>query len=346
MRAGVNKVLACGVLAAIAGGRAAASELNAQAGSSRWVPSFAITSGAAVQRQSGLQSSLAFDGETNTQGPLRPPVHGRDAAISPYVGGALEVMTPALPLPWRPRLFATGEILPTFAPERQVQDAEPSRIRGPELNTVLAVEETSMRFTTDRCTLPQCPRGVPFSQGEAKGDGMRLRYQVEPLAYGAKAGVAFAFEFRGRQFRLKPSLGWIHYDVNAKGLLVTATCNPTTRCTNTYNANGTLRQAGSLRETILTASDSGTFDGVGPGLDLEMDTLRVGPLGTALFVGVHGYYIPGDRDIDFSVSRTYDDVLSPSAAVDVNSASWQLRVAPWMYRAGVGIRFHWLGGSD
>ena len=34
-----------------------------------------------------------------------------------------------------------------------------------------------------------------------------------------------------------------------------------------------------LRETILTASDSQRFNGIGPGLDVEMDTGRFGPLG-------------------------------------------------------------------
>jgi hypothetical protein len=146
--------------------------------------------------------------------------------------------------------------------------------------------------------------------------------------------------------RLKPSIGWIHYEVDAKGFLVDPDCNPAAACTNTYFTNGVLRQVGFLRESILSAKKSQEFDGFGPGLDLEMDVGRFGPIGTALFVGLHGYYLPGDRDIEFQTSQTYDDQLSPSAAVDVNSASWKLRVAPWIYRAGIGIRFHWLGSFD
>ena len=339
MRAGVNLVVAYSVLAVLTSGASSADDLFGAG----WVPSLAITSGASIQRQSGFQYSTAFDGETNTTTPLRPSKSDRDEAASAYVGGALELLTPALPLPASPRFFAAGELLPTFAPERQVQDGEPSRIRGPEPEAVIAVEETPTHHLNRAGTRG---RGVPFGETEANGDGMRLRFQVEQLVYGAKAGVAFAFELRGRQLRLKPSVGWIHYEVEAKGQLVHPQCSPTTRCTNTYRTDGTLVQSGFLREVMLSADESKGFDGFGPGLDLEMDTGRFGPIGTSLFAGLHAYYIPGDREIEFDASRAYDDQLSPSAAVDVTSGFWRLRVAPWFWRAGVGIRFHWLGSSD
>ncbi len=52
--------------------------------------------------------------------PLRGSVDGDDLAVSPFVGGVLELMTPALPIPTRPRLFVSGEVLPTFAFKRNV----------------------------------------------------------------------------------------------------------------------------------------------------------------------------------------------------------------------------------
>src|SRR5262245_42533086 len=339
MRAGVNLVVACSVLAALTSDASSADDLFGAG----WVPSLAITSGATIQTESGLQSSTAFDGETNTISPLRPTLGDSDEQASVYVGGALELLTPALPVLGSPRFFAAGEFLPTWGPERQVQDAEPSRIRGPEQDAVIAAEETPTHHLDRPGTRG---RGVPFGEAEARGDGMRLRYQVEQWVYGAKAGLSFAFELGGRQVRLKPSVGWIHYEVEAKGLIVHPQCSPTTRCTNTYRQDGTLLQAGFLREVILSAQDTGAFDGVGPGLDVEMDTGRFGPIGASIFAGLHAYYIPGDRDIHFNASQAYDDQLSPSAAVDVDSAFWQLRVDPWFWRAGIGIRFHWLGRSD
>jgi hypothetical protein len=99
---------------------------------------------------------------------------------------------------------------------------------------------------------------------------------------------------------------------------------------------------GFLRESILWGTESGEFDGVGPGVELEMDTGRFGPLGVSLFLGVHAYYIPGDRDIFFGEQRSFDDPLGQTT----HQAASRVSVAPWMYRAGLGIRFAWLGGGD
>src|SRR4029453_17579918 len=96
MRAGVNLVVAYSVLAALTSDASSADDLFGAG----WVPSLAITSGASIQRQSGFQYSTTTDGETNITSPLRTPAKGdRDEAASAFVGGALELLTPALPLP-------------------------------------------------------------------------------------------------------------------------------------------------------------------------------------------------------------------------------------------------------
>jgi hypothetical protein len=342
MHAGVNHALAYAALAVIASSRASASDIDSEWGRNAWLPSFAITSGVLVQRQSALQQSFGVDGETGARSFLRPPKYDNDVAATAFVGGALELMTPELPVPTGPRLFVTGEILPSFGPERQVQDDEPSRIRGPELNTVPAVEEDNTHFTN----VPGRPRRQPFSEDEVKGDGMRTRWEVKQMVYSAKAGVAFGFDLLGRELRIKPSVGWINFAVEAKGLLVHADCDPVTQCTNTYTSAGVLFSPGFVRESILSAQDGDVFNGFGPGVDLEMDTGRLGPLSTALFMGLAGYYIPGDRDIDFNAVKTFDDQLSPSPEVDVNSAIFHVRIDPWLWRAGIGMRFHWIGFVD
>jgi len=226
-----------------------------------------------------------------------------------------------------------------FAPERHLTDeGQASRISGPEVNSVLAKQEDSTHFTIPKTQ----PRGTPFAETDAKGQGMRSNTQVDQLSWGAKVGASYSFEYRGRQMRVKPSLAWYHFKVAAKGYMVHPDCNPEGQCTNIYQPNGTLTSEGFLRESIIKASDSGVFDGVGASVDLEMDAARFGPVGTSLFIGLGGYYIPGDRDIRFRASRSFDDELGS----DSHTAEWQTRVAPWIYRGSIGVRFQWLGESD
>jgi len=99
---------------------------------------------------------------------------------------------------------------------------------------------------------------------------------------------------------------------------------------------------GFLRETILTASGSQRFNGIGPGLDVEMDAARFGPVGSSLFLGARAYYIPGDRTISFGTVESYDDQLG----TDLAAAQFEVEVDPWLFRAHVGIRFLWLGSRD
>jgi hypothetical protein len=365
MRVRVNDVLAAfvlAVLAVLAGGASIARAGEGQdALSGGWVPSLAVTGGVTIQRQAGQQHSFLFDGESANPTapiPLRAPKSGEDHAVSPFIGGAIELMTPAMMR--RFRLFGAVEVLPTFAPERTLtHEGLPSRIRGPQIGSVLAQClspgedcEDNKHFTTGAPGTQSGPRGDrdAFGKGEANGQGMQMSVQLDQLAYGAKAGFSVAFQYRGHELRIKPSVGWIHYKIGAKGYMVDPTCKAlappppgNSICTNTYDFfTGAIRQTGQLRESILSAHDSGVFDGVGPGVDLEMQAGRFGPIGTALFLGGQAYYLPGDRDIDFQATRGFSDFFGN----DTNTAQWNVRVAPWIYRIGLGVRFQWLGSSD
>jgi hypothetical protein len=350
MRARVNHVVvACALTVAIAP-RAFAAE-GAVLGDAQWVPSLGITSGVFMGEQSGAQFSTRLDEETATLQELRTPEQGDDRVVSPWVGGSLEIMTPAF-FP-RVRFFATAELLPTFGPERLVaQEGQAERIRGPDVGAVLAREEDEFHFTEQAPGQSVGPRplALAFGEVEANGQGMRTMAQLDQLAWGAKIGASFSFEVRGRELRIKPSIGYLHYKVGAKGYLVDPTCGEgprqTTVCTDTYNPVTLAKtfDAPEFRETILSGSDSGKFDAVGPGIDLEMQTGRLGPFGTALFLGIHGYYQPGDRDIHFTDRQAYVD--EDTFGNDVDTATWRVRVDPWIYRGHVGFRLQWLGSGD
>lgn len=82
--------------------------------------------------------------------------------------------------------------------------------------------------------------------------------------------------------------------------------------------------------------------GIGPSLDIEMDTGRLGPLSTSLFLGARFYRIVGGRKVKFdSEVETFDDVLGQDSAV----GHFNFEVDEWMYRIGVGLRFQWLGSK-
>jgi hypothetical protein len=319
-------------------------------GESRWGYSLAVTSGVLLQGQDGSVDACLFANPANATGacpapaplstPLRPASDDNDLAIAAFVGANLEVMSPALPVPTRPRLFLSGEILPTFAAKRDVAgEGDPGCVRGPEPGDPCASSED-----------PLNPRDTPFGQDSANGQGSVVSTDYHTLTFGANLGVAFPAQVGKRRLRIKPSFGWLSYEAKVSGQVVDATCvgldttknppEPTDWCTNVLN-----RGTGSLRETNLTGSDTRRFHAIGPGLDVEMDTGRFGPLGTSIFIGGHAYRTLGDRTVTVTQTQVYGNDGLPLANQAV-SARWEVDFNAWMFRAGVGLRLQWLGSKQ
>jgi hypothetical protein len=115
---------------------------SSQQGEDRWVPSFAISGGAAFQNQDGSGASSLFEDLNPVPVTLQASVGGDDLLVAPFVGAALELMAPALPVPTRPRLFVSGEILPSFNSERTLAvQGDPGCVRGPEPTAPCAKDE-------------------------------------------------------------------------------------------------------------------------------------------------------------------------------------------------------------
>jgi hypothetical protein len=308
--------------AAAAAEDAARSQRSAQEGADQWVPSLSVISGLTIQDWEGALASSCMPCSPPVPGggPLREPASGSDLDVTPYVGGSLELMTPELPIPASPRLFVGGEISATFGSERALaSEGNPGTLASP---------------------LPEGAVSTPFGEDVVLGQGSETVAQLDSPIYGAYAGIAFPFELYGRQLRVKPSFAWIRYRVDVEGLVVDAECQPQplfggTQC-NTELPNGF------LREIRLQGSGSATFDGIGPGLDIELDTGRAGPVGTSLFLGARAYHILGDRKIEFGDSQSFDDQLG----TDETRARWSFEADAWMYRVGIGMRFQWLGFAD
>jgi hypothetical protein len=345
MRSEVSVLLTVGALFLLqmplpAGSRGAEVRQIAGQEEDRWIPSISISGGALIQRQDGFADSVLVE-DGNPPVPLQGVVTGDDLVVSPFVGAGLELMAPALPIPTRPRFFLGAEILPTFGSDRNVAVQEdPGCIRGPELDAVCATD-------------PPAPQQIPYSEDSAQGEGTSLTTIFDTLTFGANLGVAFPAKLGRRQLRIKPSFGWIHYKVSAEGLVSNAKCGldtstpnipGDTACTDRIRSDGSLVAPGFLRAFTLEGDDSMTFNAIGGGLDLEMDTVRYGPVGASLFLGGGFYRTLGDRTISFT-----DSQLEPPEGpfgTDLATAEWEVEVDPWIYRAHVGIRFQWLGFTE
>jgi hypothetical protein len=308
-----------------------------QAGEDRWVPSFSIGSGLVFENQDGFNNSFEVDNVTSVVGPLQGVVTGSDLLVEPFVGPGLELMTPALPIPTRPRFFLGGEFLPIFSNDHEVAlKGDPGCVRGPRVDANGEPEPCVSELTA--------PRTFTFTEDAAQGQGVSTTTTFDLLQWGANFGVAFPARIYRRQLRIKPSFAWVNYKVESTGLVVDATCMPTNRCTPTQNPPNTGPIVpGFVRETILSASATGTFNAIGPGLDIELDVARFNNwLGVSLFMGARAYHTLGNRTIEYSASNTYNDTLGNDTAF----ANWKVDIAPWMYRGHVGIRFQWLGLPD
>lgn len=307
----------------------------------RWIPSLSISGGALIMPQDGfVNSTISRDG--GAPEPLNGAVTGDDLVVSPFVGAGLELMTPALPIPTRPRFFLTGEILPTFASEREVAtEGDPDCIHGP------AVGAPCVKDLPRRPDGTIVPQNGTFPQDSAQGDGSNTVTLTDTLTFGASMGVAFPARVGRRQLRIKSSFGWFHYKIDGSGVVAAAECpldpstplqpNDTTCVNRVGGPTGEI--PGFLREIQMAGENSQRFNAIGAGLDIEMDTVRYGPVGASLFLGGGFYRTLGDRTISFSDSATFSDQLGN----DMTAAEWEIEVDPWWYRAHVGIRFQWLG---
>ena len=301
----------------------AAEGASEQEGAHRWVPSLSLTSGVGFQPWHGTAESLICEGcivpGPGTQA-LRPSTTGNAVDASPFVGAELELMTPELALPTSPRLFLGGGFAGAFGSEnRLAQEGNPGELRSP---------------------LPeQAQNAADFSESAVLGQGSLTAATLGDFVYEAHAGVALPFEWFERPLRLKLSLSWLRFDVDARGQISDAECQ---RVGNTTQCN-VLRQPGFLRPIQMSDQASDTFDGLGPRLDLEMDTGRFGPIGSSLFLGGGAYAILGNRTIEMSAMESFPDTGRPGLGPATTSANWTFEVDPWIYRVAVGIRFHYLG---
>lgn len=274
----------------------------------RWGPAFTLGAGSAIGNQKASVESTSGLGLRDFSGTVvdevRPAVDDEQLDVSPEVVFGVELMSPAITqIPGNPRFFANAEFLPTFAVTRNI-----------------AKEDDPTGFDTMNPNIPE--QGIG-------GQGSRTTAEVQTLAWAAGIGVAMPFEWRGRQFRVKPQVGWYRYQVDVDGVVL--------RAAKPFNDG----QPGRFIE--LEGADSKWFNAIGPGMELEMVLGRRGPIEPSVFIGGQAYKVLGNRKIEFSDSVTISDSVAGLPPTDTYTADWSFEVDPWVYRGWIGVRLRWLG---
>jgi hypothetical protein len=316
----------------------AATAAESRDESRRWIPSVALYFDALGQKLEGAVTSgpvlgpplsdggclntatgvrnnqLCLSARTHREQILFPDDQGNDTSIAPLVGASLELMTPSPFDGWlRPRLFVHGDGAAAFSFERNAAGRE-----GPD------------EFALPSGIIPtpdDDPTHQPLEELSIVGQGSRSRIQVRPAVWSAGSGIAFTLDVLGRRVRIKPSLEYLHQEMDLIGVVH--------RAVKLKEPEVSIVDLQDFRLLSLTREEKRSYDGIGPGLELEIDTSRLGPFQSSVYLMGRGCHLFGDLDTTFSQTNEFGE-----------TATWTFKPDPWVWRSGVGFRLRWLPGLD
>jgi len=351
----------------------------------RWEPAVAFQGGVLSQTASATISTSEVYGacwlaggnyqacrwtppENRFLGRQEGPASASSRMMTPYFSLATELMSPSLLSGWgSPRAVAHADVGYSFAFDRGI-----TRIGSP-------LDEMELPFPPEAVT----PLHLYNSEQTIVGQGARATASVESLLVGAGLGLAFTFEIGDKIFRVKPTVEYLREEIEISGTFRQATrvtfFNPPTDVGGWHpspppcggecfgdpvvlEADATPTDAG-FREIKLDGSSSRVYHGVGPGLELEMDTGRVGPFVVSIYSGMRAYHFSGDLSIDFIAQNTPNtdftldglpqgpggnvegrsENLFRNCSVDnaneCESASFSFQKERWAYTGHLGLRF-------
>ena len=283
-----------------------------------WTPGVALSGGMLFNE---IDSSFAT-GEVLGPGvdigmptqPIQPSGSGQDLEPVPFVGASLELMSPPLveATKARPRFFVHADFSLNFAQEDDITRTENA---GPEL------------------TIPPSLVGTTqLSADVLLGQGTRASAKIEPLSYGAGFGAAFEVQLLDQIIRIKPSIEYFSFEVEASGIISRGVA------TVAIVPNGDdPDDISDFRHILLESRRSKRFHGLGPGLEIETDAARVGSLVTSVFLSARAYSMFGNLEIRENVFNTSD----PDPLAQQENARFETEIDRWLFRGGVGIRLRW-----
>jgi hypothetical protein len=280
-----------------------------------------LTDGGCLNTATGVRNGrLCLSARSTTEHPaaaeqiLFPDDQGHDTSISPLVGGSLELMTPSPLDGWlRPRLFVHGDGAAAFSFERNAAGVEgPDDFALP--SGIIPIQDND-------------PTHQPLEELSIVGQGSRSRIQVRRAVWSAGGGVALTLDVLGRRIRIKPSVEYLHQEMDLIGVVQ--------RAVKLVEPEVSIVDLRDFRLLSLTREEKRSYDGIGPGLELEIDTARLGPFQSSIYLMGRGYHLFGDLDTTFSQTNEFGE-----------TATWTFRPDSWVWRSGVGFRFRWLPELD
>lgn len=265
----------------------------------RWRPGASLMAGARViPVDEASISSLRgdFDGEGNR-------VYG-------LLGFALELRSPAVADSlYAPRIFARGGVAALFDQEdRVVNDGAPGPLVVPFIDN-------------DNDGVRDFDAGLATVSGQGSGSGAKT---VSP-SFSAGLGLDFEFEAGDRVVHIRPSVEWIWERERVKavvGLAESTGANPAACSPECRTAFG-------------SADQVEDFHLVGPGFEVEVESGRVGPFMSSVFVQTQAFYVT-DRKASVQGFATWDDGSGSEAFAG------RYERGRWDYRFGFGFRMDWL----
>lgn len=260
----------------------------------RWVTSAALSLGVTGQSAEASVATSTLIGSAPPE-PVRPPTQGSRTLIDPRFELGLELMTPRFADRFgRPRAFVQAAFGANFGFDYDVaSEGELGRMNAPT---------------------------VPIFEGNYSGQGSATTAQVAPIGFRAGLGAAFTFDVGHARMRIKPSLQYLHQEVDVAGFVNRAVALDPQPTTN-------------FRVIQLSASERRAYDALGPGIEYEVDAARMGPFTLTPFVNFQAFAI---LDNDAVVLTDSDP-----DAVGTETAQWTYRNEGWIYAGAAGLRLRW-----
>jgi hypothetical protein len=299
----------------------------------RWVPSFSFYFDITNQKATGSVSTGVL------MGPPLPPYGtgcggfplcdsnrtedflvdhadaGADTSVAPGVGASLELMTPRLFDGFLdPRVFAHGDVSLAFGFERNLAgQGRPGPFAVPP--------HAQVQDDLEELSIP--------------GQGSRARWQLDGTVYSAGGGIALTFKLLERTFRIKPSFEWTQVEqdfigVTRRAVKLRSPAYPRASYPSGIPPEGAPLDPSAFREISLTHVETKSFDAIGPGLELEADTARLGPILSSLYVSGRAYHFMKSLDTTLTATNEFGE-----------TATWTFEPERWMYRVGIGFRLRW-----
>lgn len=234
---------------------------------------------------------------------------GSTRAVFAILGLSAELSTPALSfVPAAPRMFVHADAALAFdTAEAVVNEGDPGELK---IQSVSSSNVTPLEGTTGR--------------------GSATRVEAQSPIVSAGVGLAFELALWDRGVRIKPSVEWLWQQDQIRQLFSDAESN----------GSEPLLCSPSCRTLMIDVTRTHGFHSLGPGLEIEIESARIGDTILTFYASGRAYHLLGSRGFDLETTASWENNASNPPRGPTTVVSTYER-DPWHYAIGVGLRFLW-----